>query len=96
MTDEVKQNIEQQFRVQITFATIFINFRLSDNNSEDFLFKSKNIYNARTAIKRKALSSLTSIQALIKFLNQTKYYLQYEKNEADQITRLFFFKEFFQ
>ena len=92
MTDEVKQNIEQQFKTQITSATIFINFRLSDNDSENSLFKSKNIYNAKAAIRRKALSSLTLIQALMKFLNQTKYYLQYEKNEADQITRLFFFK----
>ena len=96
MTDEIKQNIEQQFKIQITFATIFISFRLSDNDSENFLFKSKNIYNARTAIRKRALSLLTSIQALLKFLDQTKYYLQYEKNEADQITRLFFFKNFFQ
>ena len=93
MTDEVKQNIEQQSRTQATPATILTSLRLSGNDSEDPLFKSKNIYNARAAIRRRTLSPLTSIQALMKFLNQTEYYLQYEKNEADQITRLFFFKE---
>ena len=93
MTDEVKQNIEQQSRTQATPATILTSLRLSGNDSEDPLFKSKNIYNARAAIRRRALSSLTPIQALMKFLNQAEYYLQYEKNEADQITRLFFSKE---
>ena len=28
----------------------------------------------------------------MKFLNEAEYHLQYEKNEADQITRLFFSK----
>ena len=96
MTHEMKQNIAHQFKTQITSTTILINLRLNDNNnSKNFIFKSKNIYNVKTFIKRRALSSLTSIQAFIKFLNEAEYHLQYEKNETDQITRLFFFENFF-
>ena len=79
MTNEVKQNIEQQFKTQVTSATIFINFRLSDNNLKIFFFKSKNIYNAKTIIRKRALNLLTSILAFMKFLNQAKYYLHIKK-----------------
>ena len=93
MTHEVKQNIAQQSRTQATPATILTSLRLNGDDPEDPLFKSKDIYNARAAIRRRALGPLTPIQALMKFLNQAEYHLQYEKDEADQITRLFFFKE---
>ena len=97
MTHEVKQNIAHQSRTQITSTTILISLRLNDNNdSKDSIFKSKNIYNERASIKRRVLSSLTLIQALMKFLNEAEYHLQYEKNETDQITRLFFANNSFQ
>ena len=96
MTHEIKQNIAHQSKTQITSTTILISLRLNDNNnSKDSIFKSKNIYNERASIKRRALSSLTSIQTFMKFLNEAEYHLQYEKNETDQITRLFFFENFF-
>ena len=62
MTHEMKQNIAHQFRTQVTSTTILISLRLNDNNnSEDSIFKSKNIYNVRAFIKKRALNSLTSI-----------------------------------
>ena len=97
MTYEMKQNITHQFKTQITSTTILISLRLNDNNdSEDFISKNRSIYNVKAILKRKTLSSLTSNQAFMKFLNKAEYHLQYEKNEINQITRLFFFKNSFQ
>lgn len=67
MTDEVKQSIARQSRTQAAPATILTNLRL-DGNSENPVFKRKDIYNVRAAIKKDALDFLSPIQALMKFL----------------------------
>jgi len=64
LTNQIKDNIASQSRARITPRQILTALRL-DSDPDNSMFKAGNIYNAKAALRRNALESLTSIQALI-------------------------------
>ena len=67
MTDEKKQIIIDQSRTQTAPATILNTLRLNDD-PDDPVFKSRDLYNFRATIRKKALEPFTPIQALLRML----------------------------
>jgi hypothetical protein len=82
MTTKIKSEISRVLTVQTASSKILFSLRVADlmtsvnfDDSENlyivnFLFKSRDIYNLKTQLRREALESLTSMQALIRELNQ--------------------------
>ncbi len=66
--EAVKFDISRQSQVQISLAKILSTLRL---NNEEFIFKTRDLYNIKTKMRRTALDSLTTIQALMKQLHET-------------------------
>lgn len=62
--DEIQKKIAKQSQTRITSKQIFITLCI-DENSDNSLFKTLNIYNVKTFIQRQALKSFTFIQALL-------------------------------
>ena len=91
MTEKIQLNIARQIRIQNRSSKILLILRL-DVDEKFSLFHSRDIYNAKIAIRRKALESLTSVQILMRQLNDDDWKFDYQKNDRDQITHLFFFK----
>jgi hypothetical protein len=82
LTSEIRNDIARQLRVQTKSSQILSSLRifdLIDSSSSDLensvvinsLFKSRDIYNLKAKLRREFLRSLTSIQALIRELNET-------------------------
>ncbi len=82
MITKTKREIARQIIVHVVLAQILSNFRISVSNalvddSENFensiinsLFKTRDIYNLKARLRRENLNSLTSIQTLIRDLNE--------------------------
>jgi hypothetical protein len=66
--EAVKFDITRQFKIQISLAKILSTLRL---NNEKFIFKTRDLYNLKTKIRRTELDSLTSIEALMRQLDET-------------------------
>jgi hypothetical protein len=82
LTFEIRNDISRQLRVQTKSSQILSSlqiFDLIDSSSFDSensvvinsLFKFRNIYNLKAELRREFLRFLTSIQALIRKLNET-------------------------
>jgi hypothetical protein len=56
------------------------------------MIKSRDIYNLKTKLRREFLELLSSIQALIRELNQENWTYAMQKNHENHITHLFFVK----
>jgi C4-type Zn-finger protein len=69
LTDEIKKNISRQLSVQTVSSKILSTLRIDDDVSNSMI-KSRDIYNLKTKMQREVLESLTSIQALIKKLDE--------------------------
>jgi head-tail adaptor len=104
LTSEIRNDIAKQLRVQTKSSQILSSFRIFDfidsssSDSENSvvinsLFKSRDIYNLKTKLHREFLKSLTSIQALIRELNETNWTYEMQKNVDNHITHLFFVKQ---
>ncbi len=94
MTDEIQKKIAKQSRTRITPKQILIILRINEN-SNNSVFKTSNIYNAKALIRRQALESLTLIQALLQNLYRLKWHCEYLKNYLDRVIHLFFIKNIF-
>ncbi len=85
MTAEIRNDVSRQLQIQIKSAEIFTSLRILeftlsanlDDSKYDFensiiisLFKSRDIYNLKTKLRRESLKSLISSQALIRELKQ--------------------------
>ncbi len=82
MTSKIKSEISRQLIVQIASSKVLSNLRvfdlIIDVNFEDSknpriinsMFKTRDIYNLKAELRRNVLSSLTSVQALIRELDQ--------------------------
>lgn len=90
LNHEVMEVIKNQSRVDIAPAKIITTLRL-DTDEENPMLKPQDIYNAKAAIKRRALGGFTPVQALMHQLDRENWTYNYEKNDRDQIKRLFFF-----
>jgi hypothetical protein len=66
--EAMKFDITRQFKIQISFAKILSTLRL---NNEEFIFKTRDLYNLKTKMRCTELDSLTSIQALMRQLDET-------------------------
>ncbi len=56
------------------------------------IFQTRDIYNFKAQLRRDILDSLTSVQILIRKLNESDWMFQLQKNIENQITHLFFNK----
>jgi hypothetical protein len=108
MISKIKSEISRQLKVQVSTSKILSSLRIPDLiievdfiNSKDprvinSMFRSRDIYNLKTEMRREELDSLTLIQALIRQLNERqddwKYQLWKNENDRNQITHLFFAK----
>jgi hypothetical protein len=79
---EIKSDINRQLTVQIASAQMLFSLRISDSatsanlsNSENStivpLLKFRDIYNIKAQLRRDVLESLTSMQTLIRQLNES-------------------------
>ncbi len=100
---EIKSDINRQLTVQIASAQMLFSLRISDSatsanlsNSENStivpLLKFRDIYNIKAQLRRDVLESLTSMQTLIRQLNESDWIYQLQKNSNNQITHLFFIR----
>ncbi len=87
--DEVKSDISRQFKIQISLAKILSTLRL---NNEELIFKTRDLYNLKTNMRRTALDFLTSIQALMRQLEEKNWEFSYQQNDRKRLTHLFFSK----
>jgi hypothetical protein len=82
LIEEIKSEITRQLTMQIASEKMLSSLRISDsatsidlNHFENFvivsLLKARDIYNVKTQMRRDALRFLTSMQALIRFLNES-------------------------
>jgi hypothetical protein len=78
---EIRDDVSRQLKVQTTSSQIISSLRILDSTSASFLdsknpeiinsmIKSRDIYNLKAKLRRESLESLSSIQALIRELNQ--------------------------
>ncbi len=100
----MKNDISRQLTVQMTPTKILSSLQISNftteinfDDSEHFyvinpLFNARDIYNVKTQMRRDALRPLTSVQALIRELDQDDWTYKLQKDDEDQITHLFFMK----
>ncbi len=105
MIAKTKSEIFRQVTVQIALSQILFNLKIFDSiasvmNSENFensiinsLFKTRDIYNLKTQFRREHFDSLTSIQTLIRDLNEEDWTFDFKKNDENHITHLFFMKK---
>ena len=68
MMKKVQNSILDQIKVNILSAQIVTTLHLQHKDDEE-VFKRQDIYNVKAALRQSALSSLTSVQALIQNLN---------------------------
>jgi hypothetical protein len=88
--EAMKFDISRQSQVQISFVKILSTLRL---NNEEFIFKTRDLYNIKTKMRRTALDFLTSIQAFMKQLNETNWEFNYQQNDREKLTHFFFAKD---
>jgi len=91
LTPAVQDLITRESRVGVKPTQILSALRL-DKDEENPMFKRKDIYNAKSAIRAKALGSYTPIQALIiELYNQEVWFTRVKKfNISRRIQSLFF------
>ena len=88
MTKEVMTSIDTQFRAQATPSQVISSLRLED---DDCILRTKDIYNAKQAIRLKNLGPLSPMQFLLRSLKRDNWYFQYRAGERSQeVTHLFF------
>ncbi len=92
LINQIKDDIANQSRARITLRQILTALRL-DSDSNNSMFKAADIYNVKAALRRDALESLTSIQALIQNLHRDVWHCEYLKNQLNRVTHLFFIKK---
>lgn len=80
----------------MSLSKILFDLRL-DADEESLMFKSRDIYNAKTIIRRDILDSLSSIQTLMKKLNENENWdFNYKISCVNKLTHLFFSRSSFQ
>ena len=89
MTEEVRESITSLTKAGVKSTQVLTHLRL-DANQENLLFMRHDIYNAKDHLRRQALGVLTPVQALLQNLEREGWFWQYEKDELDKITKLFF------
>lgn len=104
MTSKVKSEVSRALIVQTASSKILFSLRVADSMIEvsfddlenphivNFLFKPRDIYNVKTQLRREALEPSTSMQALIRELDQEDWTYEMQKDEINRITHLFFIK----
>ncbi len=104
MISEMRNDISRQLIVQMTSTKILSSLQISNftteinfDDSEHFyvinsLFNARDIYNVKIQMRRDVLRLLTSIQALIRELDQDDWTYKLQKDDEDQITHFFFMK----
>jgi hypothetical protein len=91
-TKETKKTIADMSASSINPGKILTNLL-----KKDIIISIQDIYNERQANKKKLLSGLSSVQALLKALDkhggdnpESKYYFAYEEDDRDRVKYLFF------
>ena len=90
MTTNVKKKIAKKIRKEFKIFFILIDIRLNENE-ENSLFKSRDVYNVKAYLRNEELSSLTSTQTLMKTLSDNdKWFSKIEIDEIKRFQYLFF------
>ena len=88
LTADVIANIDNQSKAHATPSQILTSMRLQEDNCA---LKTKDIYNVKQAIRRKALGYLSPIQSLLNALEKENWFYKYETTPiSKEITHLFF------
>ncbi len=90
--DEMKEQIFLQSKVQISSIKILFILRVNANE-ENLIYKARDIYNTKTIIQRESLDNLSFIQALMKQLEKNDWEFNYQQDDKEKLTHLFFFKD---
>ena len=107
MNANMQSEVTRQLIVQVASAKILVSLRVSDSvidvddnyeNSQliNSLLKSRDIYNYKVKVRREVLESLTSIQVLIRELEESEHWIyEMQKDVINHITHLFFMRFIF-
>ncbi len=90
--DEIKDQIFRQSKIQIASIKIFFILRLKANE-ENLIYKTRDIYNVKTKIKRDIFDNLFFVQTLIKQLRKDDWKFNYHQNDNEKLTHLFFYRD---
>ncbi len=89
MTEEVRESISSLIKAGVRSTQVLTHLRLGANQENPF-FTRHDVYNVKNQQRRQALGVLSSVQALLQNLERDSWFWQYEKDELDRITKLFF------
>ncbi len=89
MTEEVQESISSLTKVGVRSTQVLTHLRL-DADEENPFFTRHDIYNVKNQQRRQAFGVLSPVQALLHNLERESWFWQYEKDELDRITKLFF------
>jgi hypothetical protein len=109
MNADVKNDVSRHLKIQIASSQIISSLRIENSitnianiNSKNSkiinsMIKSRDIYNLNTKLRCESLKSLSSIQALIRELDQEENWTYaMQKNHENHITHFFFVKMIFE
>jgi len=89
MTEEVRESISSLTKAGVRPTQVLTHLRLGANQENPF-FTRHDVYNVKDQQRRQALGVLSPVQALLQNLERDSWFWQYEKDELDRITKLFF------
>ncbi len=89
MTEEVRESISSLTKSGVRPTQVLTHLRLGANQENPF-FTRHDVYNVKDQQRRQALGVLSPVQALLQNLERESWFWQYEKDELDRITKLFF------
>lgn len=92
MTREITDEMTRQLTIQTAFSKVLTAMRVEDPMAVNAMFTSRDVYNLQARIRRDELGPLTPIQALIREFDQGDWIYEFQKDERNQITHLFFTK----
>jgi len=89
MTEETRKSITSLTKAGVRPRQILTHLRL-DADQENPFFTRHDVYNVKNQQRRQALGVLSPVQALLQNLERESWFWQYEKDELDRVTKLFF------
>ena len=90
MNPDVVETIRAATESNTKPGQIFTSLRV--RGGETLLVSKRDIYNVRQLLRQQALGPLTAIQALLQHLDNGQWQSDYKRNEANQVTDLFFIR----
>jgi hypothetical protein len=90
---KLKNEMTRQLIIQTASSKVLTVIRLDDSTAANAMFISRDVHNLQTQLWREELESLTSIQTLIREFDQSDWVNEFQKNDRNHITYLFFIRD---